>query len=265
MSLTIVTGYTGAAHVTADDDAALNSGIIGSDDYVLKNGNRLSAAIINVNTVRISDGDLIIQGRLARLAQGTTEDMTIVNGTVGQKRNDLIIARYSKTDDIESIVLAVLKGTDHPTTPIDPAVATGVLRTGSILHEMPLYRVPVNGLVVGAVVQLFSEARTLGEAAETTYGGVGNLKWVKHPNGLIEQWGSVGITSTEAGVIDEILTLPIDFTVSNAFFAEAYIHAEWNEEFVHVRQYSASQIRIVVQNGLTPSAMYDVRYYCKGY
>ena len=100
---------------------------------------------------------------------------------------------------------------------------------------------------------------------EIIQGGVDNLKYRKLPGGLIEQWGSVGIITTSNGAIDQLLTLPINFTVSNAFFAEAYIQTDWYEKFVHVRQYSASQIRIVVQNGLTPSVMYDIRYYCKGY
>ena len=167
MSLTIVTGFTNTAHVTADDDAALNNGIIGSGDFVLNNGNKLSAALINANTVRISDGDLTVQGRLARLIQGTTQDLTITNGTVGQKRNDLIIARYAKLvgdpPNTESITFAVVQGTNHASTPVDPALVSGVLRNGAVIHEMVLYRIPLNGLTVGTPVQLFSVSQQLNQ------------------------------------------------------------------------------------------------------
>lgn len=65
------------------------------------------------NTIRIADGDIMIQGRHARLAEGSTVDLTIANGTQGYRRNDLIVARYTKAANtgIEAVNLVVIKGT----------------------------------------------------------------------------------------------------------------------------------------------------------
>jgi len=267
MSLGIIIGYTGAAHVTADDWAALNTGVMGNGDFVFQNGNKLSAAIINANTVRISDGDLTVQGRLGRLDQGTTQDMTIVNGTVGQKRNDLIVARYSKTADIESIVLAVVQGTNHATTPVDPTITTGVLRTGSILHDMPLYRVPLDGLTVGPLVTLFDEAQTQLDTI-TTYGGTNESGWIKHPGGLIQQWGYYRVVSSALGVVDFTGTIPVALTdqynakIEVSSFPEDY--ASWSNSGGNAYMTSTTQVRILTFDHI-PDKIYRFHYMITGY
>lgn len=153
----IITGYTGENHVTSADDASLYRGIFGQGDYVLDVGNKFAATIIDNNTVRIMDGDLVIQGHQARIRANDYEEVTIDNGTPGEKRNDLIVARYQKntTTGIESITLEVVKGTPGATA-VDPDVVQEDLSTGGTQRDFPLYRVSLNGLVLESVTSLFT-------------------------------------------------------------------------------------------------------------
>lgn len=64
----IVTGYTGGDHINPSMDGARIAGIIGADNYVLQVGEQFRAEVITANTVRVYDGDLIINGRQGRIA-----------------------------------------------------------------------------------------------------------------------------------------------------------------------------------------------------
>ena len=162
----IITGYTGENHVTSADDASLYRGILGQSDYVLDVGNKFAATIIDNNTVRIMDGDLIIQGHQGRIRANDYEEVTIDNGTPGQKRNDLIVARYQKntTTGIENITLEVVKGTPGETA-TDPDIIQEDLSTGGTQRDFPLYRVSLNGLVLESVTSLFTVLPNLAASA----------------------------------------------------------------------------------------------------
>ena len=97
-------------------------------------------------------------------------DLTIENGTQGANRNDLIVARYTKDSvtGIEDCNLVVIKGTESSGTAADPEHTVGDIINGHVLQaDMPLYRVPLNGLNVNALECLFtvySMAESLGIA-----------------------------------------------------------------------------------------------------
>lgn len=158
MSMKIITGKTGTPHVDSSDDAALYRAIIGVD-YVLPNGSKFSYEVIDNNTIKINDGDILIQGHLGRIVPGDYENVTINNGTQGMKRNDLIVARYTKNTEtgFENIELAVLEGTPG-TTAIDPTLTVEDLTNGGTTRELPLYRVSLDGLSVVSVISLFKES-----------------------------------------------------------------------------------------------------------
>ena len=164
----IVTGYAGTAHITAADHGALNAAVFGSGEYVLTKGNQFAASIITSNTVRVFDGDIMMQGRYARLNEGKYVDLTIENGVPNELRNDLIVARYTKNTNtgVEEINLVVIKGASVAEKPVDPEYTSGsIIEGGAILNDMPLYRIPLEGLTVGAPVRLFS-VKKVGDAVE---------------------------------------------------------------------------------------------------
>lgn len=158
MALHLVTGYKGTAHITSADQGAFNAALIGTEDYVCKTGRQFEAQIMTNNSVRIYDGDLLMQGRHVNLKVDTYEDVTIENGAQGMNRNDLIVCRYAKdaTSGQEAALFVVLKGTPTEGTASDPAVTSGDILGGAILHEMPLYRVKIEGLSIVAIEKLYS-------------------------------------------------------------------------------------------------------------
>lgn len=157
----LVTGYQGKEHVTAADHGSLYAAIFGGGSYVLDRGNKLAASMITSNQVRIADGDMVIQGRHARLNEGATVDLTIESGAQGQKRNDLVVARYTRnaSSGVEEVNLVVIKGTPATSDPTDPAYANGdILTDHAETVDFPLYRIPLDGITVGTPVRLFDVA-----------------------------------------------------------------------------------------------------------
>lgn len=146
----IVIGYQGKNHVTAGQVGRIMAGMAGSGTYVLETQNRLAATVVTANQVRVDTGDLVMQGRVATVE--TPETLTIESGVTGQKRRDLIVARYTMeaSTAVEGIELAVVKGT--PVSygePSDPEVSEGSILDGDSPVEVPLYRVTVDGLAPG--------------------------------------------------------------------------------------------------------------------
>lgn len=155
----LVTGYAGQQHVTAADQAAFNAALLGSGQFVLPKGNQLSASIVTNNQVRVLDGDICMQGRHIRLNEGSYVDLAIENGTQDHMRNDLIVVRYTKDAGagVEEANLVVIKGTAVASNPSDPAYTVGdLIEDHDILNDMPLYRVPLNGINVQKLVPLFT-------------------------------------------------------------------------------------------------------------
>lgn len=165
MALHLVTGYAGKAHITSADQGAFNSAIFGRENYVLNTGNCFSASAVTSNTVKVLDGEVIMQGRQIRLEPGDYEEVTIENGTQGYKRNDLVCIRYTKDSEtgVEDSVFAVIKGTPDATLAVDPNYNEGNILDGILTVDLPLYRVPLDGLNVGEIVPLFETKKNLDE------------------------------------------------------------------------------------------------------
>ncbi|WP_347013801.1 hypothetical protein [Bifidobacterium longum] len=158
----LVTGHAGKAHATAEQAAGLNAGILGLDDYVLNVHDKFEITVVSANKVTIGTGELVMQGR--HVSQGTPEDLIVTNGSQGQKRNDLIVCRYAKgSQNIESAKLVVVRGTPTTGTPTDPAVNTTSPLDGGTTYDMPLYRIPLDGITIGTPVALFNVLRPMSD------------------------------------------------------------------------------------------------------
>lgn len=157
MALELVTGYWGIEHVTAEQDADLNAGIIGSGNYVLNIGEKMRAEAVSANQVRIFDGILMAYGRQCILGDGEYEDVTIENGTPGLLRNDMIVVKYKKDEESgkENATFAVLKG-ETGSVAKDPVPNKQDIRSGAFESEVPMYRVKINGLAIEKIEPLYS-------------------------------------------------------------------------------------------------------------
>ena len=170
----LVTGHANKAHATAEQAAGLNAGILGLDDYVLNVHDKFELTVVSANKVTIGTGELVMQGR--HVSQGTPEDLIVTNGSQGQKRNDLIVCRYAKgSQSIESAELVVVRGTPTTGTPTDPTLNTTSPLDGGTTYDMPLYRIPLDGITIGAPVPLFNVLRPISDVWDsvTLYDGEG--------------------------------------------------------------------------------------------
>lgn len=151
MAFEIVDGMTGKKHISSDDLSALNIATVGKSDCVLDYGDDFALTMKSANSATLGTGVGMVGGK--RFWNQAATSLTIQSGTQGQKRNDLIVARYAKTSaGIESITPVVIKGTPTTGTAADPGVTA---------NDLKLWRVPLDGISVGKPVKLFEHVASL--------------------------------------------------------------------------------------------------------
>ena len=151
--MNIITGYGGQPHIYPHHDRETNIGIFGDGTHILDVGSQMAATVISANEVQIADGLLVAEGCTAEVARGTTESMTIENGEQGKKRIDLIVARYTRDSGtaVESMALAVIKGTSAASNPAVPSYNTGTIADGDSPVDFPIYQVNIDGISITSV------------------------------------------------------------------------------------------------------------------
>lgn len=164
----LITGYAGFEHIMSADQGSFNAAFFGGGCFVMESGNMMEASIINNNTVRVLDGDLLMYGRHIRIEPNTYEDITIDTGTAGKERFDLIVMTYEKntSDGTETARLEVIKGTPSDGSPITPVYTDGNILEGATVCQFPLYKVHINGVVLEEVEQRFKTVSTFQTTAE---------------------------------------------------------------------------------------------------
>ena len=159
MAFEAVDACFGTPHISSDDLAALNEATIGKRDCVMKWGDDFKAVMTNANTCLVGTGVGMVGGK--RFWNQAAVSLTVQGGTQGQKRNDLVVARYAKTSaGIESITPVIVKGTPSTGTPADPATTA---------NDLKLWRIPLDGITVGAPVKLFETVAPLASLGQTSY------------------------------------------------------------------------------------------------
>lgn len=162
MSVNLITGYAGTAHITSAGDGAVNAGMFGSGKYVLNIGEKFAYEVISNNLIRIKSGYAINQGRKIELAVNDYEEVEIDNGLQGVKRCDLIAITYEKnvTTGIETATVNVIKGTSSDSY-VDPEYTKGNILIGEEKDDFLLYRVKINGLNIETVEPLFTVTNSI--------------------------------------------------------------------------------------------------------
>ena len=151
MAFEIVDGMTGTKHISSDDLSALNIATSGESNCVLNYGDNFKLTMASANTATLGTGVGMVGGK--RFWNQAATSLTVQSGTQGQKRNDLVVARYAKTSaGIESITPVVIKGTPTTGTAADPEVTA---------NDLKLWRVPLDGISVGEPVKLFEPVASL--------------------------------------------------------------------------------------------------------
>lgn len=223
MSFEIVDGMTGTKHISSDDLAALNTATVGKADCVLHYGDDFKLTMASANSATLGTGVGMVGGR--RFWNQAPTSLTIQSGTQGQKRNDLVVARYEKTSaGIESITPVVIKGTPTTGTPADPEVTA---------NDLKLWRVTLDGINVSSTTALFETMPTMADmggshksvikSARVGDGGMltlecaadgswislrGNMYWAKHSDAWASMVKVPGYDSGNNWYIDTGLTVP---------------------------------------------------------
>lgn len=157
MAFEIVDGMTGTKHISSDDLSALNVATIGKATCVLKYGDDFKLTMASANSATLGTGVGMVGGK--RFWNQAATSLTVTSGTQGQKRNDLVVARYAKTSaGIESITPVVIKGTPSTGTAADPATTS---------NDLKLWRIPLNGISIGTPVKLFNTVASLASLEES--------------------------------------------------------------------------------------------------
>lgn len=151
----IITGNTGEKHVTSEDDGTLYASIVGKEDYILDMNDNFSHEVLDANTIKISSGDALLNGRQVRIPKGSYDLVSIDNGQTGYKRIDLIVIRYESNKVIEKANLVVIKGTSTTGNPTTPEYQKESILDGALIHDVPLYKVHLNGINLETVEKVF--------------------------------------------------------------------------------------------------------------
>lgn len=157
MTVELITGHAGSAHISAADDGWLNVGVVGSGKYVLDTGTKFACNVQSANLVTIGIGDALFEGRHVRVS--AIENVALDNGAQGVNRNDLVCIKYEYDSgtSVETASLEVIKGTAVSGTPSDPTIPSGSILEGATAAYMPLWRIPISGITVGEPEKLYGE------------------------------------------------------------------------------------------------------------
>lgn len=156
MTIELVDGKAGVAHISSEDKAIIHQAKFSKSDVVFDWGDAFKCSMSSSNRATVGTGCASIQGLDWHIT--AAESVTISNGSQGMKRNDLICAHYNRNPKTgnELVELVVLKGSPNATAAADPKVPSGKILPGAVDAYMPLWRIPLDGITVGTPVRLFT-------------------------------------------------------------------------------------------------------------
>lgn len=185
----IMTGKTGAPHVTSQQFRQLVEGTVGQDSYILTSGENLEPELQTNNLLKIRSGMMSHHGNLSVVELGTYDEVTIQNGTQGMKRIDLVVNRYTRNEEtgVEENNWVVIQGTPAAESPSAPAYTNGNLQDGDLVDDCPVFRVHLDGINVTEIEKLLDVVGNISDL-NGNIEVIGGWAVVKHANGMCECW-----------------------------------------------------------------------------
>ena len=172
MTIELVDGKAGTAHISSEDKAIIHQAKFSKSDVVFDWGDAFKCSMSSSNRATVGTGCASIQGLDWHIT--SAESVTISNGSQGMKRNDIICAHYNRNpkNGNELVELVVLKGSPNATAAADPTIPAGKILSGAVDAYMPLWRIPLDGITVGTPVRLFTPRGALWDSV-TLYNAKG--------------------------------------------------------------------------------------------
>ena len=204
MTIELVDGKAGVAHISSEDKAIIHQAKFGKSDMVFDWGDVLKCTMGSANKATIGTGCASIQGLDWHIT--AAETVTIENGSQGMKRNDIIAAHYHRdsTSGIETVKLTVLKGSPNATAAADPTIPSGKILSGAVDAYMPLWRIPLDGITVGTPVRLFNPKGGLWDSV-TLYNAKGFTVIRTGMMMLVKYSGNIGNGSWDSAQCEYVL------------------------------------------------------------
>ena len=168
MTIELVDGKAGVAHISSEDKAIIHQAKFSKSDVVFDWGDAFKCSMSSSNRATIGTGCASIQGLDWHIT--SAESVTISNGSQGMKRNDIICAHYHRdsSNGNELVTLVVLKGSPNATAAADPTIPSGKILSGAVDAYMPWWRIPLDGITVGTPVRLFTPKGALWDSVTLT-------------------------------------------------------------------------------------------------
>lgn len=108
MAINLNTGN--GIEVSAAADGSLYRDIFGSDFYVLEAGNQFKAEIVSSTSIRIADGDALLQGRHVWTKVNDSTTLNFEPAGQGKKRTDHVFIKYTNDSGVEKVEFEIIKG-----------------------------------------------------------------------------------------------------------------------------------------------------------
>lgn len=215
MTIELVDGKAGTAHISSEDKAIIHQAKFGASDMVFEWGDAMSCTMQSANKAVIGTGCASIQGLDWHITN--PETVTIQSGSSGKNRNDIICAHYHRetSTGVEKVELVAFKGVPSDGAAVDPTIPSAKILNGAADAYMPLWRIPLTGITAGTPVRLFNKRYALWDSVTLTRSNqnwnvnyrtalVGKLLIVAfHANRLNTDWNAA-----KEWEVSQILKLP---------------------------------------------------------
>ena len=166
MAFDVVTAKQGKPHVTADQQALMQAGMLGKGRYALDALNNLACTMTDSNTLTVDTGGLMVDGRW--VVNEAQTSFAIANGSQTQFRKDLAVLEITvdPSTGVTSLEEKVLQGATAATeaAAADPTYEAGDLYTG-LTAVVPIARITLNGLTptCEALLPSVADLKTISE------------------------------------------------------------------------------------------------------
>lgn len=155
MTLHLIDGRAGRAHITSDDIARLNTALVGERHCVFEYLEDLKCTMQSSGRAMISTGAGMVDGR--RFVVSSAETVQLSGGSAGMKRIDIVYVQHSiESGDVytgkEKVEFSVARGTPHASNPLPPSTPS---------NSFALWRIPVDGINFGTPEAMFDLVPTV--------------------------------------------------------------------------------------------------------
>ena len=179
MAFDVVTSKQGKPHVTADQQALMQAGMLGKGRYALDALNNLACTMTDPNTLTVDTGGLMVDGRW--VVNEAQTSFAIANGSQAQFRKDLAVLEITvdPSTGVTSLEEKVLQGATAATeaAAADPTYEAGDLYTG-LTAVVPIARITLNGLTptCEALLPSVADLKTISEQTKKLGDSVSQTK-----------------------------------------------------------------------------------------